>query len=126
MQTSNLFACELMGTDLNTTCCCDEVLNAGCSVGGECYTSDNGFMSGCCENQIKIDIGLQDIGVTGSHHAKQVLALDAPQPPPVILIVYQTTLSTQHYSNKTALNYFTPSIASIGTDTYFKTLRFRI
>ncbi|VAW57397.1 hypothetical protein MNBD_GAMMA07-1285 [hydrothermal vent metagenome] len=126
VQTQSLFACELMGTNLSVICCCDETQHNGCPMGGGCDDKNGLMSSGCCDTQVKIDIGLQDTVSVDTHHAKQVTSLDAPQPPPAIILAYQISLPLINRSHNRILNIFSPSTASLGTDTYFKTQRFRI
>lgn len=125
-QTQNLFACDLMDSGPQTTCCCDEDMGNGCPMGGGCDTSDSGLVTGCCEVSTQVDVGLQDVAMTDSHHNKQVLSLDAPQPPPAIIITSEFLLPLSDLADKLAVNDFSISVPSPGTHTYLVTNRFRI
>jgi len=126
MQTQNLFACEIMNDDTHSECCCDEAVGNVCSMGGGCDTSDSGLLTGCCHLSIQVEIGFQDIIINDVHHSKQVLSLDAAQPPPAIITAYIFTLPTLSASNKFILNNFSYSLGSLGRHTYIETNRYRI
>ena len=129
-QTQTLFACELMGGGPATTCCCDEDMSNGCPMSkngaGGCEMPDNGIPTGCCDVSTDISVGLPDVAVADSHHFKQVLALDAPQPPPALIFATDLSVQVSVHSVKITVNDFSSSVSSPGTHTYLVTNRFRI
>ncbi|VAW69466.1 hypothetical protein MNBD_GAMMA09-1997 [hydrothermal vent metagenome] len=125
IQSQNLFACEMMDNGVKTTCCCDDASNS-CPMGGGCETSQNTKMSGCCDVSTQINVGLQDIVVADAHHSKQILSLDAPQPPPAIIIEYQVSVPLQGVTRNLNYKDFQYSTAFSGTGIYTRTNRFRI
>jgi hypothetical protein len=125
-QTQSLFACELMDNGPQTKCCCDEGMDKGCPMGGGCDTTDAGIVSGCCDISTKTNVGLQDVAVADSHHSKQVLLLDAPQPPPVVLTTNEILIPLPDATNALVIYDAFLSFSSPGTHTYLVTRRFRI
>ncbi|VAW64416.1 hypothetical protein MNBD_GAMMA11-518 [hydrothermal vent metagenome] len=125
IQTQNLFACEMMDNGVKTTCCCDDVNNS-CPMGGSCEYSENDQISGCCDVSTQINTGLQNIAVADVHHSKQILSLDAPQPPPALIIEYQVSLPLQSTIRNLVYQDFQYSAAFSGTGIYSRTSRLRI
>ncbi len=125
-QTQSLFACDLMDSSPNTTCCCDENMNDGCPMGGGCDLSDSDILSGCCDVSTQVDVGLQNIVVSDSHQGKQVLTLDAPQPPPAILSTNELLFSISNASSALFVSSKSLSFLSPDTPLYRVTNRFRI
>lgn len=123
-QSQNLFACELMDSSPKTTCCCDEDMNNGCPMGGGCDLSNSDVLSGCCDVSSQVEVGLQDAVASDTHSTKQLLTLDAPQPPPAIFSTNELSLinasSSLVIKNKPLL------LSSSGTPVYRVTNRFRI
>ncbi len=126
IQSQNLFACNLMDNGPQTSCCCDEDMSNGCPMGGGCTTSDDGVFSGCCDTSTVVDAGLQDLTISDSNHSKQVQSLDAPQPPPVLILTTHLLLPLTQVNNNIPINYFTRPEPTSGTSTYQITNRFRI
>jgi len=123
--TQNLFACDLMDNGPQTTCCCDEDMSKGCSMGGGCDTSDNNITSGCCDVSIDVNTGLQDVA-TATHFSKQILSLDAPQPPPAIIISNEFLLPVSNNPVTFAVRDYSQHVPSSGSLIYLVTSRFRI
>lgn len=128
MQSENLFACGLMDSGPQTTCCCDQDMDKGCLMGGGCDTADNDVVlsTGCCEISTQVNVGLQTLAVPDSHQNLQVAVLEAPQPPPAPVALIPTAYNsarTIHSLNKTG---FTSALPSYGSLTYLITQRFRI
>ncbi len=91
-----------------------------------CEMPDNGIPTGCCDVSTDISVGLPDVAVADSHHFKQVLALDAPQPPPALIIATDLSVQVSDHSVKIAVNDISFAAPSPGTHTYLVTNRFRI
>lgn len=125
-QTQTLFACELMGSEPTTKCCCDEDVSNGCPMGGGCESPDNSMPTGCCNVSTDISVGLSDVAVADTHHKKLILALDAPQPPPALILATDLTILLSDASDKFIIERLSFSIPSPGTRTYLVTNRFRI
>jgi len=129
-QTQSLFACDLMGTPSNTSCCCDDSPTHECPMKGSCHDIEANVnawqVTGCCKTQVQMNIGLQDTGDTDVHHAKQVFSSDVTQLLIVFTTAYQLPVPLFEVSNKVILNSFSPSLASFGRQTYSETRRFRI
>jgi len=124
-QVQNLYACDLTHSGLQSTCCCGQDMEKGCSMGGGCATSAEGLVTGCCEVNATMDVGLENVTAADSLHHKLVLLLDAPQPPPAILIS-KVVLSPSSISeiSVTANLFYANSLN--GTQTYLVTQRFRV
>ena len=124
-QAQNLYACDLTDSGLQSACCCDKDMDKGCSMGGGCEASAEGMLTGCCEVNTMVDVGIQDVARADSLNDKMVLLLDAPQPPPAIitskiilplLIISQSSVTSNQFSTNP-----TP-----GNLTYLVTQRFRV
>lgn len=115
-----------MDDGVQTSCCCNDDMNNGCPMGGGCETSDNGVFSGCYDTSTVIDTGLQELAIGDSNHSKQVLSLDAPQPPPAIILITHLFLPETKLNNKITIELFTHPEPSSGIATYQITNRFRI
>ncbi len=126
MQMQSVFSCELMGNEPQTHCCCNQINRNACPMGGGCHALDNDLSTDCCEASAKIDVGLQSVVVADVHYNKYILSLEASQPPPAVVIEFQVVPLKQSRFNRLVLDIFTQSIASLGTNTYFETRRFRI
>jgi len=95
-------------------------------MGGGCDSLGVESQSGCCDISTNINVGLQDVAVADSHHSKQVLSLDAAQPPPVILTTNEILLPLPSASLAVDINDIYLALSSPGTHTYLITNRFRI
>ncbi|HED17706.1 MAG TPA: hypothetical protein ENI64_12950 [Gammaproteobacteria bacterium] len=115
-----------MDTGPQSKCCCDEDMSKGCPMGGGCDTTANNVFVGCCDISTHVDIGLQDVAMADTHHSKQVLSLDAPQPPPAIITAYELSLPIIDVSVTLSISDFSLPGPTPGTDTYLVTNRFRI
>jgi len=128
MQSEDLFACELLDSGPQTTCCCDADMSKGCLVGGSCEMTDNNSVipDACCEVSTQVNIGLQNLAVADSHQNLQVAILDAPQPPPAPAAIIHIPASTSGISDTS--NSVSPSSLPpfYGPATYLVTQRFRI
>ncbi|HEC27561.1 MAG TPA: hypothetical protein ENI67_09180 [Gammaproteobacteria bacterium] len=128
MQSEDLFACELLDSGPQTTCCCDADMSKGCLVGGGCEMTDNDkvLSNGCCEVSTQVIAGIQDLAVADSHQNLQVALLAAPRPPPAPAAIIHTPASTSGISDTS--NRVSPSSLppSYGPATYLVTQRFRI
>ncbi|GMR05453.1 MAG: hypothetical protein BMS9Abin25_0028 [Gammaproteobacteria bacterium] len=128
MQSEVLFACELLDSGPQTTCCCDADMSKGCLVGGSCEMTDNDSVlsNGCCEVSTQIIVGIQDLAAADSYQNLQVALLAAPRPPPAPTAIIQTPAPTSGISNW--LSRVSPSslLPSYGPATYLVTQRFRI
>jgi hypothetical protein len=78
-----IFACHLMGDQLQFVCCCGQPVADGCEMGGGCGASDRDGAAGCCEVSVAKLPGFQAPSFALSHLL--VTLLDGPQPPPGIL-----------------------------------------
>jgi len=125
-QTQSLFACDLMDNGAQTSCCCDDDMSNGCPMGGGCETSDNGVLSGCCDTSTVIDSGLQELVLSDSNHSKQVLSLNAAQPPPAIILITHLFLPETRFNYITAIEPSTLSESTSGIAIFQITNRFRI
>jgi len=126
-QTQTLFACELMDGEPSTKCCCDEDMSKGCPMGGGCETPDNSMPAGCCDISADISVGLADVAVAAdAHHIKQILPLDAPQPPPALPVASDLSRLFSDHSGTFVTDDVSLSVHSPGTHTYLVTNRFRI
>ncbi|VAW90749.1 hypothetical protein MNBD_GAMMA21-1827 [hydrothermal vent metagenome] len=129
-QTQNLYACELMGGDPQATCCCVEDMSKGCPMsidgGAGCEIPDSGMRTGCCDVSTDISVGLADAALTDTHHYKQLLALDVPQPPLALIPIPDFTIPSSDVFDKFSVYEFALSERPLGTHTYLITSRFRI
>jgi hypothetical protein len=123
VQVQTLFACNLMDDGPKTTCCCGEHMADGCAMGGGCGSAPGSMATGCCD--VGVELELQDIAVVKTTAAKLITQLDAPQPPPAILIT--TEFNITQPDNPVVPNHhvYRPSWPS-GTRTYLVTGRFRV
>ncbi len=123
-----VFACELMGGETKSVCCCDEPsgmsdMSSGCDMGGGCQgrTGPVSSPSDCC--QVSYEPVPSAAAIAPEFHAQQVLLLVAPQPPPLPA----TFILPDFASNRTSLRFNHPrSLPVTGTHTYLLTNRFRI
>lgn len=127
VQSQNLFACKIMDDGVKTTCCCEEAdshcpLEDG-SIEDSILSSEN---ASCCDVSVQVNIGLQNTVAADVHHNKQILSLDAPQPPPTIIIEYQVFVPLKNITRNSPNKNIQYSTAFSGTSTYFKTRRLRI
>ncbi len=94
-------------------------------MGGGCDASAEGMLTGCCEVSTTVDVGFQDVARADSFNHKQVLLLDAPQPPPAIItgkIILPLRISPE---SSVIPNLFSVNPLT-GTHTYLVTQRFRV
>lgn len=94
-------------------------------MGGGCDTTDNNITSGCCDVSTDINTGLQDVA-TATHFSKQILSLDAPQPPPAIIISNEFSLHISNNPVAFTVRDYSLHVPSPGSLTYLVTNRFRI
>jgi len=125
-QTQSLFACELMASGPQTTCCCDDNMGNGCQMGGGCEIPETGNITGCCDVSTDITVGLDNTTVGDPHYYKPLLTLDTVQS--LVLLISSAELSTpaSYVSSKFATHDFALSVPPPGTHTYLVTNRFRI
>lgn len=85
-QIQTLYACELMGDNKpKIVCCCDEPSDIGmmsCEKDGVCQDQAGMVSDGCCDISYQSSQVAQASGA--SAQSRQVLLLDAPQPPPIL------------------------------------------
>ncbi len=124
-QFQTVFACEFKDGKLQITCCCETSgdMSQGCDMGGGCdlpaglVNSDGN----CCETSYQAVPGVT--AITPQLHVQQVLLLDAPQPPPVLVS------SLSHPVPVITHSYTLPhqgTSSPLGTLTYLRTQRLRI
>jgi hypothetical protein len=75
-----IFACHLMGNQLQFVCCCGQPVAEGCEMGGGCGASGGDGAADCCEVSVA---KLPSLQAPSSSHLLLTL-LDGPQPPPGI------------------------------------------
>ncbi len=124
VQTQNLFACKLMETPPNVTCCCDEEKDK-CAMGEKgCTTPENHSAAGCCNVSTQVDVGLQEVAVTDTHD--KTFLLDTQHLTSTIITASEFYLPQLSIANKLVLYDFSLSISLIGSSTYANTRRLRI
>jgi hypothetical protein len=79
-----VFACQLMGNQLQFICCCAQPVVDGCEMGGGCgaSASDGYAAADCCEVSV-VNVPSFQAPSSASSHLLLTL-LDRPQPPPGI------------------------------------------
>lgn len=95
-------------------------------MGGGCESPDNGMPTGCCNISTDISVGLPDVTVADTHQFKQLLTLDAPQPPPALPISIDLSIPSSDHSQTFVIYELSRSDHSPGTYTYLLTSRLRI
>lgn len=124
-QFQTVFACELMDGKAKPVCCCDKPggMSKGCAMGGACQDQAGPAPSpaDCC--QVSYEPVPSATAIAPESHAKQVLLLDAPQPPPIPAAFILPDFTT----SRTSLRFnHSRSLPVTGTHTYLLTNRFRI
>lgn len=124
-QFQTVFACEFKDGKLQIVCCCDEAgdMSMGCDMGGGCNDSTGLVTNGmnCCETSYQP--APSATATAPGQHAQQVLLLDAPQPPPILVSFdLKTTPASRQIIG--FLSATPPRVT--GTQTYLLTNRFRI
>jgi len=84
-QVQTLFACDLMDAPATTKCCCGEVMNTSCKMGGGCDHPADGPASGCCTVMQDIDTSIPDVTLSSITFIQQVDLLSSSDPPPPLL-----------------------------------------
>ncbi|WP_072659973.1 hypothetical protein [Mariprofundus micogutta] len=120
-----VFACDFMDGKVQTVCCCEgpEAMMDCETGGGGCDTNEAIPASGCCEVTDVYQPVLDAVALPGSH-SFQLLMLDAPQPPPVLLSSLLSHGMGVRFQDAPFLYSFPPW--GSGTNTYLLTSRLRI
>ncbi|HHJ14480.1 MAG TPA: hypothetical protein ENJ79_08930 [Gammaproteobacteria bacterium] len=90
-QFQTLYACEVMEHDHkdgrpSMVCCCDklgEMAMMACEMDGSCQDQAGGMAKGCCD--ISYEPSQTAEASAPGYQSQQVLLLDAPQPPPILV-----------------------------------------
>jgi len=127
-----VFACEYKDGKLQFVCCCnedgkmsmDKDMSMTCDMSGECGASAGPPPGGmkCCD--VSYQPAPSTTAIAPELHAQQVLLLDAPQPPPLILTSFDLLIFPPSSRTIGFLSHPPPPLA--GTRTYLLTNRFRI
>lgn len=94
-------------------------------MGGGCTTPVGDKSAGCCDVSSQVSVGLQDVAVADVNHNKQILSLDASQPPPGI-ITAKLSIQLLNTSEVLLAYDFSITTSATGTRTYLVTQRFRV
>lgn len=119
-QLQAVFACELMGGGERYVCCCDEQSDEGCAMGGGCQDQLATPDTNCCSVSYQPLPGSD--AIVSDSHAQQVVLLEAPQPPPALLL----SLTVLNPPGNTLPIFFSSTTSPPGNLIYLLTRRLRV
>lgn len=124
-----VFACEFIDGKIQYVCCCDEQVamtnDLGCAkISGyldEQQVGPASIAASCCEmsyQQIPATLA-----ISSKLHDQQVLLIDAPQPPPILVSFMSQTMSAASQAGRNSI--YSPA-RTMGPRIYLLSKRFRI
>ncbi|MEQ8427527.1 MAG: hypothetical protein RLT87_00260 [Gammaproteobacteria bacterium] len=120
VQAHTVFACDLMGNMLQTTCCCEEQAVEACGKFDDCKEDKN--IEKCCDVDVSLTTGVSIISSYQGNVPDMTIAV-TPEYSPFIPSLYVIAVTPDsdfvHLYSAIDTNWYN------GSDTYLLTLRFR-